>query len=381
MSVQQQKIISDNLKQLSKNKEVLKKKWDDFLIENPKKRIRDVAKALNVSEMELLATDLLSSVYCLAGDIKLMAKEFKTLGKVFSLVRNEWAVNEKTGTFKKLAGMEHVGLFLGEIDQRLFFKKWNYGFFVNQNNKQSIQIFDRNGDAILKIYKQDETKESAWNDLIESFKDDKTKVLDFSIAQNKQKIEPVKIDSTQFSKRWAAIKDVHQYAQLLHELNMTRKQAFEKAPNEFAHRLSNEDVLSVIQDIQGKQVPVVLFVGNKGAIQIFTGKFERIVVMDKWYNVFNKDFTLHLDSSGIDQFWLVRRPSAYGVISSIELLDQKGNTIMQIFGERAPKDLELESWRDILNAYQLNNVQDTEILLFEINKDNEFVTNKEVSHG
>ncbi|BCE01321.1 hemin-degrading factor [Marinicellulosiphila megalodicopiae] len=375
MSVQQQ-IIQSNLKQQS-----LKKQWDDFLIENPKKRIRDVAKSLNVSEMELLATDLTKGVWCLVGDLKLMAKEFKTLGKVFSLVRNEWAVNEKTGTFKKLAGMEHVGLFLGEMDQRLFFKQWAYGFFVNQNDKQSIQIFDRNGDAVLKLYKKDETNESVWNDLIENFKDEVIDILEFTAPEIEEKEKPVDIDAVQFSKRWAAIKDVHQYAQLLHELNMTRQQAFEKVPKEFAHRLSKEDVLPLIQDIQKQQVPVVLFVGNKGAIQIFTGKFEKIVLMDKWYNVFNKDFTLHLDSSGIDQFWLVRRPSAYGVISSVEALDKDGNTIMQIFGERAPKDLELESWREILKGFQINSVNDTQALLTDINKNNEFVTTKEVAHG
>jgi len=118
----------------------LKERWELLLEAHPKKRIRDAAQSLGVSEMELLATDLQESVWQLKGNLKELVKEFKSLGKVFSLVRNDWAVNEKTGTFKKLSGMEHVGLFLGEMDQRLFFKHWAYGFFVKQNGKQSFQF-------------------------------------------------------------------------------------------------------------------------------------------------------------------------------------------------------------------------------------------------
>ncbi|MCJ8313739.1 MAG: hypothetical protein HRU38_16645 [Saccharospirillaceae bacterium] len=359
----------------------LKQRWNNLIQQHPKKRIRDAADSLNVSEMELLTTDLADSVWQLKDNLKDLVKTFKTLGKVFSLVRNQYAVNEKTGTFKKLAGMEHVGLFLGEMDQRLFFKKWAYGFYVNQNNKQSFQFFDEHGQAILKLYKKDETNESAWNNVVNQFKNESITELDFDVPAKIIIKDVVEIDDKQFAKRWSAIKDVHQFAQLMFELSMPRKIAFEKAPVEFAHQISKDNVLSVLEDIQQSGVPVVLFVGNKGAIQIFTGKFEKIVVMDKWLNVFNKDFTLHLDGSGIEQLWLVKRPSAYGVITSLEVMDKEGNTIMQIFGERAPKELELTTWRKLLTKYQLNSAQDTQNLLDNINKNNEFITKKEVEHG
>ena len=38
----------------------------------------------------------------------------------------------------------------------------------------------------------------------------------------------------------------------------------------------------------------MIFVGNRGCVQIFTGVVEKLMPMKGWLNIFNPAFTLHL---------------------------------------------------------------------------------------
>ncbi|MCP2936632.1 hemin-degrading factor, partial [Salmonella enterica subsp. enterica serovar Typhimurium] len=84
------------------------------------------------------------------------------------------------------------------------------------------------------------------------------------------------------------------------------------------------------------------FVGNPGMIQIHTGPVHRIEVMGPWLNVLDPGFNLHLRQDLVDQTWIVRKPTADGVVTSVELLDAAGETIALFFGERKPGKPERE---------------------------------------
>ncbi|BAV95468.1 ChuX/HutX family heme-like substrate-binding protein [Ichthyobacterium seriolicida] len=101
----------------------LKERWETFKNLNPNKRIKDAAEELEVSELELLSTMCGDSVIRLQPRFKEILTEIKSLGKVMALTRNEYCVHEVKGVYKNpIFKDDNLGLFLGEIDLRFFFK-------------------------------------------------------------------------------------------------------------------------------------------------------------------------------------------------------------------------------------------------------------------
>src|SRR5262245_55924265 len=108
--------------------ESLKERWEALLKASPKTRIRDAAAELGVSEAQLLATGCGDRVTRLEGDWTQLIKQFPRLGRVMCLTRNEHAVHERYGEFRKIDFFSGMGQVVGpDIDLRLFMGGWKFG--------------------------------------------------------------------------------------------------------------------------------------------------------------------------------------------------------------------------------------------------------------
>ena len=133
-------------------KNVLIEKWNRIKKDNPKVRIREAARQLDVSEAELVATGTGSGNTLLNNDFKSLLKEVEKIGQVMALTRNDYCVHERKGVYNKVAFNGEVGLAVNpDIDLRLFMSNWKFGFAVNENGRLSFQFFDKSGEAVHKI--------------------------------------------------------------------------------------------------------------------------------------------------------------------------------------------------------------------------------------
>ena len=93
----------------------------------------------------------------LRADFPALLTALAAVGETKSITRN--AGGARTGgNHSNLHLGEHGGLVLNPraLDQRLFPAQWHSAFFLREQTahgeRQSIQIFDRHADAVLKIY-------------------------------------------------------------------------------------------------------------------------------------------------------------------------------------------------------------------------------------
>ncbi len=94
----------------------------------------------------------------------------------------------------------------------------------------------------------------------------------------------------------------------------------------------------------------MVFVSNPGVIQIHSGLVSNITVTQGWLNVLDPDFNLHLRQDQIASAWVVRKPTADGVVTSLELFDHTGELILMLFGQRKPGIPENIQWRALLDG-------------------------------
>ncbi len=319
--------------------------------ENPKMRIREIAKQLQSSEAQLLATGVGENVIRLKDDPKAILGDIIRLGKVMALTRNDHAVHERKGVYDNLTFQGPVGTFVNEdIDLRLFMMAWAYAFAVNENDRLSIQFFDKSGEAVHKIYLTEDSDTKAYHQLVEKFRaeDQSAELAVTAYPEPAAELKDEDIDAAAFREQWMALQDTHDFYGLLQQHKVTRTQALRLAPEGMARQLDNDVTRKVFNLAVERQVPIMVFIGNRGCIQIHTGEVYKLMDAGPWFNVLDPDFNMHLNETRIASSWLVVKPSRDGLIHAIEVYDAAGELIVQLFGKRKPGIPELESWRAIV---------------------------------
>ncbi|QBJ88563.1 hemin-degrading factor [Chryseobacterium gleum] len=334
----------------------LKEKWEALKAENPHIRIRNAAAQLGVSEAELLVTGIGEGVTVLNPDFQGILTEAGQLGKVMALTRNDECVHERKGTY--LNGdfsSPHAQLFVGEdIDLRIFLNHWKFAFAVVEGDKKSLQFFGKDGLALHKIYLTKDSNETAYDTIVEKFKaEEQNQAFVFeAIAPKQDEKTDSEIDVEGFKKAWTELKDTHDFFMMTRKYGVSRTQALRLAPEGFAKKIDNAKVVNILEDASEKNVPIMVFVGNRGIIQIHTGNVNKTLWHQQWFNVMDPDFNLHLDVTKIAEAWIVKKPTEDGEVTAIEVFNKEGDFIVQFFGKRKPGIPELQEWKDLVAALE-----------------------------
>ncbi|WP_246796471.1 hemin-degrading factor [Burkholderia perseverans] len=315
-------------------------------------RHRDAAAALGVSEGEALAAFVGERVVRLDARFVELYEALPRLGNVMTLTRNEAAVHEKIGRFENMSHDGTIGLALGEaIDLRIFYAKWASGFAVREaagdGERRSLQFFDAHGTAITKVYLREDSDQAAFDALVASHAA-RPQVAGLAVepaAAPAARRDDAAIDVAGLRAAWDAMQDTHEFFGMLRRFGTARLQAMRLAGTSRALPLAAGATAALLGDVAASGLPIMVFVGSAGMIQIHTGPIRKVVPMGPWLNVMDPAFNLHLRADLVDSAWAVRKPTRDGVVTSIELFDARGETIAMLFGARRPGVPELEGWR------------------------------------
>lgn len=329
-------------------------RYETLKSETPALRQRDAANLLGVSEAQLVAC--LPDSQRLKPTFDTLLPALAQLGTLKAITRNHAVVHEKDGSFDNLTLSDKVGLVLNQdgLDLRLFISHWQSVFAVEQTTPRgtlrSLQFYDEFGDAIHKLYLKDDSKLPLWQALIAEHADDDVTPLKVGRKEKVSPALPVTLDASLFAREWLELKDVHHFHALLRRHGLSRQQAFRHAPSAHAIALQPGSIETLLQQAAEQALPIMVFVGNRGMVQIHTGAVKRIQRVGEWLNVLDPAFNLHLRDDLVSELWLLRRPTRDGIITSIEALDADGESLLSFFGKRIEGEPELADWRTLAES-------------------------------
>lgn len=344
-------------------REQLAQRWEALLEDNPKLRIRQAANELEVSELELLLCREPEDVQALKPEFPALLEAMESVGEVMILSRNESVVHEVTGTFKDFhtSSSGAMGLAVGQMDVRVFFRQWHHGYRVQEQVRsglrESLQFFDAHGQAIQKVYRTDNTDAEGWEALLGRFLADPGTTPDIQPPRAPLKrANRQDIDAEALRQDWASLKDVHHFNAMLKRHSVDRLTALELVGPTYARRLDSAEGEATTPEqsplghlltlVQKSQCPIMVFVGNPGIVQIHTGAVERVVPTGPWLNILDPAFNLHANVVSIQQWWRVQRPSSDGPVTSLEGYDANGELVVTLFGARKPGQPEATQWQN-----------------------------------
>jgi putative hemin transport protein len=333
----------------------LAQRWAQFRLDHPKTRIRDAARQLGSSEAALLATQCSEApeapVVRLRPDFPALLQEVPTLGRVMALTRNDSVVHERKGVYEQVAVKGPTGLVLGpDIDLRLFMGHWHFGFAVSENGRRSLQFFAPDGEAVHKIYLTEDSDAAAYEALVARYRaaEQSPELLAEASPPLAAEAPDADIDVAGFRQGWRELTDTHDFFGLLRKFGVSRTQALRLGPPELVQRLDNGAILRGLEAAAEAGLDIMLFVASRGCIQIHTGPVQRLVATGPWFNVLDPDFNLHLKLEDVAETWLVKKPTAEGLVHSLELYDAQGRNLLLFFGKRKPGIPEQEAWRTLV---------------------------------
>ncbi len=337
----------------------LRTRRDQLKSAEPRLRSRDLAQRLGVSELELMSLDLGPDLIRLEGDFRELLQDVKKMGYVMALTRNDNVVHERKGVYDNVTfyeGAHNMGVAVNpDIDLRFFMNEWKYALAVVMRRPQArdlygLQFFDAYGVAVHKIYTTPKSDITGWEAIVTKYRGEQQPVelSDRARPAAGAEIADADVDVTAFQEEWRNLKDTHHFFGMLRKHKVSRTQAFRLAPEGMVTPVPKLAFEQVLTKAAEKQVPIMCFVHSSGCVQIHTGPVKHLKWMDKWFNVLDPAFNLHLDTSAIAQAFVVRKPTDDGVVTSLELFDAEEQLITYFFGARKPGKPELNDWREII---------------------------------
>ncbi|PYE81312.1 hemin-degrading factor [Pseudoroseicyclus aestuarii] len=313
-------------------------------------RDRDLAAELGVTEAALLAAQTGADVVRIDSGVDRLIPAVQELGEVMALTRNDSTVHERVGRYLDFRPGNHAaGVFGPEIDLRLFPAHWCHAFAVTRQTERgttrSVQVFDAAGDAVHKVHLREGSDVGAFQRLIDTLRLD---LQDDGFAADPRKpaeelrTNPEKLD--ELREAWRRMTDTHQFMRLTGRLGMNRLGAYRGVGAPFVRALDPRLSGDLLRRLAETGQEVILFVGNRGCIQIHWGPVERIVPSGPWINVLDPRFNLHLRADRVAEVWAVEKPTRRGPALSVEAFDKDGTLLYQIFGKRNETEDHTESW-------------------------------------
>lgn len=347
---------------LAPQAQLLRDRVSDLKGKEPNLRIRDVASRLEVGEGQLVALRCGVDAWRLdlSGRLNDLIEALPTVGRVMVLTRNETCVHERKGIFGNIKLGKGHGIVLNrEIDLRLFLGNWVHGFWVRdetpRGERNSLQFFDAYGTAMHKIYVLEDGDRDAFRKLVNGYvHGDQTPfmLVEGAIPPSEDRPDE-EINADGFLQAWSEMTDVHQYMRLLTKFGISRRQSMRLAAGRFADQVPTTALCDALTKASDRKLPIMVFVGNRGCVQIHTGTVKRVERMGDWLNVLDPDFNLHVREDRLAEAHIVRRPTVDGTVTALELFDVDGTHVISMFGERGEGRAERPEWREILTELSL----------------------------
>lgn len=310
------------------------------------------------SEAELAAHQLEGCVTRLNPYVRGILYALPAVGEVLAVTKNEHCIHEKQGAFNYISiGLEQGYILNCDIDLRLFMSHWHQVFVVREEAasgpRTSLQFFDRAGASVHKVYLTGRSNRGAFDAIVARYRsaDQSPGIEATPTAPALQERRKWEIGPAEFRACWRAPQAPLCFSSSLFQaFGISRLHAFHLLGPEFAYRVLRRSLRLALEAASQTQTPMVCKAGNRGCIQIHTGPVDTSKTVGPWLHVQGPKFNLQLRENAIASAWVVRKPTVYGIVTSLELFDTAGFCFARFSGARKPGKPQLENWKWIASS-------------------------------
>lgn len=148
---------------------------------------------------------------------------------------------------------------------------------------------------------------------------------------------------------WSALEDARHFPALLSRFGLRRHQALRLAEGRYSEPTGRATAALLLEMAVARKVNLALFAGNGGCLHIAAGRLQSLAYRKGLLEVQGDDFRFTLDRNRVERAWFVAKPTAGGLVRSLELFDAQGEVVAQVFARREPGEADGAAWRGMLD--------------------------------
>jgi putative hemin transport protein len=292
---------------------------------------REVAAKSGSTEATLLGRQVGPGVVRLRTDWQLTLHRLGAVGPVISLTANRHATIESLVVYRNTATRGPAAQVSdGDTDLCLFLSEWHTGFALRDEGGlgpgRSLQFFDAEGVAVHKIFLRESSDVDAFDELVRRLASDhQSPTPERQAESGEPRSDPAAASDPE---PHSDSRHLDESLPLVHSIDLTQDHRF--AGPMWSQRVARASLRQVLETAIVSKVPLLMMVGNHGAIQNHAGPVGGLREVDGWLAIHDSNFNLHLDEPGIESAWVVRKATPDGVVTSLELYDRAGEMIVYL---------------------------------------------------
>lgn len=280
----------------------------------------------------------------IGADWASLLPRLEALGEVAVVTRNAIFEHRKTGRFGNVRQVRDAVLVLNrDIDLRIFLPAWAHTVLAADGG--GLEVFDTCGAEVFGLYRTVATDAAAWAALTGECA--AVGAPEFALPPERADRADAEIDVVGLREAWAGMTDVHQFAPMLRRFGAAREQALRLAGTPWARGVGAAALTCVLDAARAAELPIMIFVDSPGCTQIHTGSVDDVAVRGDRLDVRGPAFALAGDLGRIGSCWVVRKPTEYGGITTLEVFDRGGVCRAILCGQRDPGGVERPEWTDL----------------------------------
>ena len=285
---------------------------------------REIAARDGLSEGALVEALVGAQVVRLRTDWVLMLHRLGALGPVIGLTSNKLATIESVAIYRNIATRGSAAQISdAETDLCLFLSEWRAGFALleegDQGAQRSLQFFDARGDAVHKVFLGAGGDVEAFDEVVRrQASENQRPVLAAGEASEARSSHPTSRPHSDAGR--------NDSLPVIDNIDIASVDVF--AGPLSSRRVAKESLPHVLETAIAAQMPLLVMVGNRGAVHCYAGPLHELKRLNGWLTIRDPEFNLHLEESGIESAWVVGKATAEGVVSSLELFDRGGEMIL-----------------------------------------------------
>lgn len=289
-----------------------------------------------------------------AGTISLQGDWAKIVGSIVSgggiraSTESGGVTIEQTGTVGEynMRGEGTIGSVVqDDLDLRFLFRHWVGGLVHSAHT--TVDFIDTTGAACISLHAADDAARNTIEALANQFRGP---AFDIPTAPPRPTSKTdAEIDREALLADWRAMQNVHHFEAMLGKHGIGRLQALRLAGSEFARELSADAFGQLLTRLGDDGQEIMVFVANRGMVQIYSGPTDDKKRAGHGWEITHKETKIYVPDTALHGLWLVHKPTAAGIITSLEFVrEDSDQSVASIFGRHPHGDAQPPEWMALL---------------------------------
>lgn len=235
-----------------------------------------------------------------------------------------------------------------DLDLRFLFRHWAGGLVHPAHT--TIDFVDTTGATCVSVHAADEDARETIEALAQRFAGQAAQAPAAPPSgPSRPRKSDSEVDTAALLADWRAMTNVHHFEALLGKHGIGRLQALRLVGPEFAKELAAGAFGELLAQLAGNGQEIMVFVANRGMVQIYSGPASDAKRVGHGWEIVHGAAKLYFPDTALHGLWLVHKPTAAGIITSLELVrEDEDQAVASIFGRHPHGDAQPAEWLELL---------------------------------